>query len=206
MKSHKKKKVNWIFTNDFRSMCRSPKLRFMRSNSFQDIHVSGYYVQVKSLIECNISYYQKKKKEKKSCLQYFWFSGRLLTENHKVEIHDKALKYLQQNTRRCSACGEGHFAKLLGIRYDDDKREKKSHNDTIDYLKNLADFPVERYANNFGKKFFILKRTIFSFFFFYLVKIFNSFFKRSIRYIFRSRRECWNRYRRNSASLLPGGF
>ena len=39
---------------------------------------------------------------------------RLLTENQKVEFHSKALKYLQQNTRRCSSCGNGPFNKLLG--------------------------------------------------------------------------------------------
>lgn len=40
--------------------------------------------------------------------------GRLLTENQKVEFHSKALRYLQQNTRRCASCGGGQFNKLLG--------------------------------------------------------------------------------------------
>ncbi|XP_014207878.1 adenylate cyclase type 10-like [Copidosoma floridanum] len=39
---------------------------------------------------------------------------RLLTENQKVEFHSKALRYLQQNTRRCASCGGGQFNKLLG--------------------------------------------------------------------------------------------
>lgn len=39
---------------------------------------------------------------------------RLLTENQKVEFHSKALRYLQQNTRRCASCGGGQFNHLLG--------------------------------------------------------------------------------------------
>ncbi|KAJ8667553.1 hypothetical protein QAD02_009216 [Eretmocerus hayati] len=39
---------------------------------------------------------------------------RLLTENQKVEFHSKALRYMQQKTRRCTACGGGQFNKLLG--------------------------------------------------------------------------------------------
>ncbi|KAI4504143.1 hypothetical protein M0802_000614 [Mischocyttarus mexicanus] len=38
----------------------------------------------------------------------------LLTENQKIKLHNKALKFLQHNTRRCEACGKGHFTKLLG--------------------------------------------------------------------------------------------
>ncbi|XP_018049383.1 PREDICTED: adenylate cyclase type 10-like [Atta colombica] len=39
---------------------------------------------------------------------------RSLTENHKMELHSKALKYLRQHTKRCIACGEIQFARLLG--------------------------------------------------------------------------------------------
>ncbi|XP_076380390.1 adenylate cyclase type 10 [Megalopta genalis] len=39
---------------------------------------------------------------------------RLLTENQKMELHNQALKYLKQYSRRCQSCGEGQFAKLLG--------------------------------------------------------------------------------------------
>ncbi|XP_078052180.1 adenylate cyclase type 10 [Augochlora pura] len=39
---------------------------------------------------------------------------RLLTENQKMELHNQALKYLKQYSRRCLSCGEGQFAKLLG--------------------------------------------------------------------------------------------
>ncbi|KYN26915.1 Adenylate cyclase type 10, partial [Trachymyrmex cornetzi] len=39
---------------------------------------------------------------------------RSLTENQKVELHSKALKYLRQHTKRCMACGEIQFARLLG--------------------------------------------------------------------------------------------
>ncbi|XP_076283495.1 adenylate cyclase type 10 [Lasioglossum baleicum] len=39
---------------------------------------------------------------------------RLLTENQKMELHNQALKYLKQYTKRCLSCGEGQFAKLLG--------------------------------------------------------------------------------------------
>ncbi|KAL6429124.1 hypothetical protein ACFW04_008123 [Cataglyphis niger] len=39
---------------------------------------------------------------------------RSLTENHKIELHSKALKFLQRHVRRCMACGELQFGKLLG--------------------------------------------------------------------------------------------
>ncbi|KAK2576827.1 hypothetical protein KPH14_005461 [Odynerus spinipes] len=38
----------------------------------------------------------------------------LLTETQKMELHNKALKFLQTNARRCVACGEGPFSILLG--------------------------------------------------------------------------------------------
>ncbi|XP_076237951.1 adenylate cyclase type 10 [Calliopsis andreniformis] len=57
---------------------------------------------------------------------------RLLTENQKMELHSKALKYLQQNTRRCVPCGEGQFAKLLGkISKKEDRRKKPTDIDEI---------------------------------------------------------------------------
>jgi len=31
-----------------------------------------------------------------------------------MELHSKALKYLRQHTKRCIACGEIQFARLLG--------------------------------------------------------------------------------------------
>ncbi|XP_050456444.1 adenylate cyclase type 10-like [Cataglyphis hispanica] len=39
---------------------------------------------------------------------------RSLTENQKIELHSKALKFLQRHVRRCMACGELQFEKLLG--------------------------------------------------------------------------------------------
>ncbi|XP_035733005.1 adenylate cyclase type 10-like [Vespa mandarinia] len=45
---------------------------------------------------------------------------RLLTENQKIELHKKALKYLERNTRRCKSCGEGYFSKLLGEKFLDE--------------------------------------------------------------------------------------
>nr|KAF7425239.1 hypothetical protein H0235_007677 [Vespula pensylvanica] len=45
---------------------------------------------------------------------------RLLTENQKIELHNKALKYLVRNTRRCISCGEGYFSKLLGEKFLDE--------------------------------------------------------------------------------------
>ncbi|XP_071646995.1 adenylate cyclase type 10 [Temnothorax longispinosus] len=39
---------------------------------------------------------------------------RSLTETQKMELHSKALKYLRQHTKRCMACGEIQFTRLLG--------------------------------------------------------------------------------------------
>ncbi|KAK9310730.1 hypothetical protein QLX08_000044 [Tetragonisca angustula] len=49
----------------------------------------------------------------------------LLTENQKIELHNQALKYLQQYTRRCVYCGQGEFAKLLGKVPKKEERRKK---------------------------------------------------------------------------------
>ncbi|KAF3423044.1 hypothetical protein E2986_13888 [Frieseomelitta varia] len=49
----------------------------------------------------------------------------LLTENQKIELHNQALKYLQQYTRRCVYCGQGQFAKLLGKVPKKEERRKK---------------------------------------------------------------------------------
>ncbi|XP_076682511.1 LOW QUALITY PROTEIN: adenylate cyclase type 10 [Andrena cerasifolii] len=57
---------------------------------------------------------------------------RLLTENQKMELHSLALKYLQQNTKRCVSCGEGQFAKLLGkISKKEDRRKRTTDIDQI---------------------------------------------------------------------------
>ncbi|XP_011311934.1 adenylate cyclase type 10-like [Fopius arisanus] len=50
---------------------------------------------------------------------------RLLTEYQKIELHKKALKYLQRNTRRCGPCGRGFFAKLMGKVHEDSVRDSK---------------------------------------------------------------------------------
>ena len=49
----------------------------------------------------------------------------MLTENQKIELHNQALKYLQQYTRRCVYCGQGEFAKLLGKVPKKEERRKK---------------------------------------------------------------------------------
>lgn len=54
---------------------------------------------------------------------------RLLTEQQKVELHGKALRYLQLNTRRCTSCGEGQFATLLddGLVFQDPRQAIDVH-------------------------------------------------------------------------------
>ncbi|KAL0101169.1 hypothetical protein PUN28_018787 [Cardiocondyla obscurior] len=49
---------------------------------------------------------------------------RSLTENQKMELHSKALKYLQQHTKRCITCGEIKFARLLGKTAQETRRIK----------------------------------------------------------------------------------
>ncbi|KAJ8717345.1 hypothetical protein PYW08_005744 [Mythimna loreyi] len=43
----------------------------------------------------------------------------LLTETQKLEMHARALLYLERYTRRCRSCGAGCFVRLLGLRCDD---------------------------------------------------------------------------------------
>ncbi|XP_046822175.1 adenylate cyclase type 10-like [Vespa crabro] len=60
---------------------------------------------------------------------------RLLTENQKLELHKKALKYLERNTRRCKSCGEGYFSKLLGEKFLDEVGKTP-----IEYPLNIRQF------------------------------------------------------------------
>lgn len=71
---------------------------------------------------------------------------RLLTENQKVEFHNKALKYLQQKTRRCVSCGSGHFIKFLGERYDENKIKERKKWESFNYMMDVAEFG-ERHAS-----------------------------------------------------------
>lgn len=52
---------------------------------------------------------------------------RSLIETQKIELHSKALKYLQRHTRRCMACGELQFAKLLGRTITQERNKSSSH-------------------------------------------------------------------------------
>lgn len=48
-----------------------------------------------------------------------------------MELHGKALKYLRQHTKRCMACGEIPFTRLLGKTVQEVRRTKL----TIDVLE-----------------------------------------------------------------------
>lgn len=43
----------------------------------------------------------------------------LLTDNQKKEFHNRAIRYLEKETRRCRSCGNGFFVRVLGMRHDD---------------------------------------------------------------------------------------
>ncbi|XP_043285633.1 adenylate cyclase type 10-like [Venturia canescens] len=65
---------------------------------------------------------------------------RLLTDNQKVDLHTKALKYLRQNTRRCEACGGGQFARLLGRIYPESIKIEKRRIENLNHVSNLSDY------------------------------------------------------------------
>lgn len=43
----------------------------------------------------------------------------LLTDNQKKEFHNKAVRYLEKETRRCRSCGNGFFVRILGAKHDE---------------------------------------------------------------------------------------
>ncbi|CAG9856250.1 unnamed protein product [Phyllotreta striolata] len=50
----------------------------------------------------------------------------LLTENQKRDLHEKAIRYLEKDARRCRACGSGYFTRQLGTgRLDHTLRMKR---------------------------------------------------------------------------------
>lgn len=42
-----------------------------------------------------------------------------LTDNQKKDFHNRAVRYLEKETRRCRSCGNGFFVRILGARNDD---------------------------------------------------------------------------------------
>lgn len=42
----------------------------------------------------------------------------LLTDNQKKEFHSRAIRFLERETRKCKACGNGYFDRILGARQD----------------------------------------------------------------------------------------
>lgn len=48
----------------------------------------------------------------------------LLTDNQKKEFHNRAIRYLEKETRRCRACGNGFFVRILGTKHDDGLKRK----------------------------------------------------------------------------------
>ncbi|CAL1681643.1 unnamed protein product [Lasius platythorax] len=74
---------------------------------------------------------------------------RSLTENQKIELHGKALKYLQRHTRRCMACGELQFARLLGkVTAQDIKRRRPTIELPEMYQLEEATYTLKKEADN----------------------------------------------------------
>lgn len=48
----------------------------------------------------------------------------LLTDNQKKEFHNRAIRYLEKETRRCRSCGNGFFVRILGTKHDDGLKRK----------------------------------------------------------------------------------
>lgn len=49
----------------------------------------------------------------------------LLTDNQKKEFHNRAIRYLEKETRRCRACGNGFFVRILGTKHDEGLKRKQ---------------------------------------------------------------------------------
>ncbi|XP_044265856.1 adenylate cyclase type 10-like isoform X2 [Tribolium madens] len=55
----------------------------------------------------------------------------LLTDNQKKEFHQRAIRFLERETRKCTSCGGGFFHKILGAYHDKDfirARDKQKKN------------------------------------------------------------------------------
>ncbi|XP_053973137.1 adenylate cyclase type 10-like [Hylaeus volcanicus] len=78
----------------------------------------------------------------------------LLTENQKMELHNQALKYLQQHTRRCVSCGQGEFAKLLGkVSKKENRRKRTTNIDQMFDSTTFSDIDVIEEVKEEGKAF-----------------------------------------------------
>ncbi|KAH1007105.1 hypothetical protein HUJ04_004381 [Dendroctonus ponderosae] len=74
----------------------------------------------------------------------------LLTDNQKREFHARAIRYLEKETRKCRACGNGYFTKYMGNRLDYDlkhlRRKKKKRFErkqalSVDQISNTTGGP-----------------------------------------------------------------
>ncbi|KAL1513756.1 hypothetical protein ABEB36_003124 [Hypothenemus hampei] len=81
----------------------------------------------------------------------------LLTDNQKREFHARAIRYLEKETRKCRACGNGYFTKYMGSKLDYDlrnirrKRQKKLDkkldlNQMANIIINSRDSDVPRFS------------------------------------------------------------
>lgn len=43
----------------------------------------------------------------------------LLTDNQKKDFHNRAVRYLEKETRKCRSCGNGFFGRFVNARNDD---------------------------------------------------------------------------------------
>ncbi|KAK9746117.1 hypothetical protein QE152_g6353 [Popillia japonica] len=48
----------------------------------------------------------------------------LLTDSQRKEFHGRAVRYLEKETRKCKACGNAFFVRILGVRYDEGMKKK----------------------------------------------------------------------------------
>ncbi|XP_057665067.1 uncharacterized protein LOC130899276 [Diorhabda carinulata] len=66
----------------------------------------------------------------------------LLTDNQKREFHERAIRYLEKETRRCRACGNGYFVRQIGgTRVDNTIRiySKKDRKSVLPDIASLMD-------------------------------------------------------------------
>ncbi|KAI4466740.1 testicular soluble adenylyl cyclase [Holotrichia oblita] len=47
-----------------------------------------------------------------------------LTDSQRKEFHGRAVRYLEKETRKCKACGNAFFVRILGVRYDEGMKKK----------------------------------------------------------------------------------
>ncbi|XP_044582606.1 adenylate cyclase type 10-like [Cotesia glomerata] len=128
-----------IFTSKFRNLYDNIKIKCGCIN----VETREPLIDLPKYASCNLLRFKIAKSRE--------ITYRLLTENQKIELHKKALRYIENNTKRCDSCGNKFFKKLLSSDQEYLKNSKGKI-DLDDILELSSPYRIYKNLKNQKKK------------------------------------------------------